>query len=102
MNDPSPDLVVESEVSRGRLVIRVVGYLDRSNAHLVAEVTRLHGRPPSEHVELDTSGVTFCDVAGAAALRESQAEVEAHGSICSTRTSPAVRHVAGLLEELHA
>jgi anti-sigma B factor antagonist len=73
-------LLVEFEDRRGptRQLLRVTGELDLATVGLLrCAISR--AATDHHHVELDLSGVTFCDVVGAAAIEQAQQDLQARG-----------------------
>jgi anti-sigma B factor antagonist len=74
--------------TRRVLRVRVRGELDLATA---PELTELVARLVADHraAELDVSGLSFCDVAGLAAVEDAQARMDARGcALTVTGTAP--------------
>jgi anti-anti-sigma factor len=95
---PQPVAPLSVSVDLSRSSVQVTGELDRESAHhLLDAVTVLTARP-ARRWQVDTSGVTFCDVGGARALSSAHALAVAHGrSLRMVRTSRPVDRVVQLL-----
>jgi len=73
-------LLIEIEDLRAptRRRVRVTGEIDLATAGLLR--CAIHrAAADHRHVELDLSGVTFCDVVGATAIEQAQQQLQAHG-----------------------
>jgi anti-sigma B factor antagonist len=73
-------LLVEMQDLRAptRRLLRVTGELDLATAGLLR--CAIHrASTDHDHIELDLNGVTFCDVAGATAIEQAQAQLQARG-----------------------
>jgi anti-anti-sigma factor len=76
----SEGLLVEIEDLRAptRRRVRVTGEIDVATAGLLR--CAIHrAAADHQHVELDLSGVTFCDVVGATAIEQAQQQLQARG-----------------------
>jgi anti-anti-sigma factor len=73
-------LLVEIEDLRAptRRLLRVAGDLDLATVGLL-QCAIHHAAADHHHVELDLSGVTFCDVVGATAIEQAQQQLQARG-----------------------
>lgn len=88
----SQHLRLAVDVPRG--LVRVVGELDRSSAHHLADAVSALRSGPGDVWNLDLREVTFCDVQGLRVLRSAQALARASG--CALRLA----HVPGFLAYL--
>ena len=73
-------LLVEIQDFRAptRRLLRVTGEIDVATAGLLR--CAIHGASADhDHVELDLSGVTFCDVVGATAIEQARAQLQTQG-----------------------
>jgi anti-anti-sigma factor len=73
-------LLVETQELRGptRRLLRVTGEIDLATAGLLGcAIDR--AAADHHHVELDLSGVTFCDVVGATTIEQAQQQLQARG-----------------------
>jgi len=73
-------LLVEIQDLRAptRRLLRVIGEIDLATVGVLR--CAIHGAAADhDHVELDLSGVTFCDVVGATAIEQAQAQLQARG-----------------------
>jgi anti-sigma B factor antagonist len=73
-------LLVEIQDLRAptRRLLRVTGEIDLATAGLLG--CAIHrAAADHHHVELDLSGVTFCDVVGATAIEQAQQQLQARG-----------------------
>ena len=73
-------LLVEIQDLRAptRRRLRVTGELDLATVGLL-RCAISHAATDHRHVELDLSGVTFCDVVGATAIEQAQQQVQVRG-----------------------
>ena len=73
-------LLVEIQDLRApsRRLLRVTGEIDLATAGLLSCAIR-HAAGDHDHIELDLSGVTFCDVVGATAIEQVQQQLQARG-----------------------
>jgi anti-sigma B factor antagonist len=79
-------LLVEIEDLRAstRRLLRATGEIDLATAGLLRCAIHRAGAD-HHHVELDLSGVSFCDVVGATAIEQAQQELRAHGGELTLR-----------------
>jgi anti-anti-sigma factor len=61
-----------------RRLLRVTGEIDLATAALL-RCAILRAAADHHHVELDLSGVSFCDVVGATAIEQAQQQLQARG-----------------------
>ncbi len=79
----------------GMLRVRLRGELDLATAPVLAElVTRLVA--DSRSAELDVSGLSFCDVAGLAAVEDAQARQDARGCAFAVSGTAPLRLLLGV------
>ncbi|WP_369137200.1 STAS domain-containing protein [Modestobacter versicolor] len=85
-------------VDLARASVRVAGELDRDSAHHLLDAVSVLTTGPAPRWQVDTSGVTFCDVGGVRALSSAHALAVASGrSLRLVRTSRPVDRLVQLL-----
>ena len=83
---------VDGTVAAPRRLLRVRGELDLATAPLLARAID-RAAVGRREVELDLSGVTFCDVVGLTAIEEAQRQLQDRGCRMSLHGTDGPRHL---------